>query len=592
MTVSSGFFNSVSGDRKYNAKHFNEIFDGLLSDGVYVNVGDAFKVTPGTGMQVVVGTGRGWFKNTWILNDAALPINITSADPILSRIDAIVIDINTSTNVRNNSIVYKQGTAATTPDKPSLVNESAHKQYPIAWIRIDPGVTSISSNKIIDCQLTGELPAIEALLEYSSHTKAEIDERFTRDENPSFNDRTGALANIASGEAMTSMLGKIKQVFATLIGHTSNKATFYRHDGAFATPPTVDTTQPGYCPTLPAYSSGDHKYLRDDGTWVIPPNTQNNNAVTQNSANNTNANYKVMLTGRAAAENAVENTLWDADLTYNPSTNQLNVKKIVGDSVNGVKFGTSGNNRGYYDANGNFKTFRQPSGNATAAQVLTGYSFANASSDAVNGSMPNQGAKTASLNCGGSYTIPAGYHNGSGKVTANSLASQTKPDSGKTAVAAAQMLTGYQGWVNGNKITGSMPNYSGNSRQTVTPSGGTGNEQLSLTAGYHNSVIVNRTAPYNQGITDADARVNTNSASYNSGVTNAHRDLKRSSLKIWGVHNISGITSVRTMVLNINGLGELEFLVDSDGTVSYPGSFPILVINYNSGLVALENRNR
>ena len=28
----------------------------------------------------------------------------------------------------------------------------------------------------------------------------------------------------------------------------------------------------------------------------------------------------------------------------------------------------------------------------------------------------------ASLNCGGSYTIPAGYHNGSGKVTTNSLA--------------------------------------------------------------------------------------------------------------------------------------------------------------------------
>lgn len=33
--------------------------------------------------------------------------------------------------------------------------------------------------------------------------------------------------------------------------------------------------------------------------------------------------------------------------------------------------------------------------------------------------MANQGAVSSSLNPGGSYTIPAGYHNGSGKVTAN-----------------------------------------------------------------------------------------------------------------------------------------------------------------------------
>ena len=39
--------------------------------------------------------------------------------------------------------------------------------------------------------------------------------------------------------------------------------------------------------------------------------------------------------------------------------------------------------------------------------------------------MVNNGAKTASLNCGGSYTIPAGYHNGSGKITANTAASQS-----------------------------------------------------------------------------------------------------------------------------------------------------------------------
>lgn len=63
--------------------------------------------------------------------------------------------------------------------------------------------------------------------------------------------------------------------------------------------------------------------------------------------------------------------------------------------------------------------------------------------------MANQGAKTSSLNCGKSYTIPAGYHNGSGKITANSLASQTS-----ATATAAKILSGYTAWVNGSKLTG------------------------------------------------------------------------------------------------------------------------------------------
>jgi hypothetical protein len=36
----------------------------------------------------------------------------------------------------------------------------------------------------------------------------------------------------------------------------------------------------------------------------------------------------------------------------------------------------------------------------------------------ITGNMPNRGAVTASIKLGETYTIPAGYHNGNGKVTA------------------------------------------------------------------------------------------------------------------------------------------------------------------------------
>ena len=92
--------------------------------------------------------------------------------------------------------------------------------------------------------------------------------------------------------------------------------------------------------------------------------------------------------------------------------------------------------------------------NATAGNILVDKT-AYVNGAKITGTMPNKGAVTASLNCGGSYTIPAGYHNGSGKVTANSLASQTSANA-----TAGDILKNKTAWVNGSKITGAMPNLS------------------------------------------------------------------------------------------------------------------------------------
>ena len=92
--------------------------------------------------------------------------------------------------------------------------------------------------------------------------------------------------------------------------------------------------------------------------------------------------------------------------------------------------------------------------NATAGNILVDKT-AYVNGEKVTGTMPNKGAMTASLNCGGSYTIPAGYHNGSGKVTAKSLASQTSANA-----TTGDILKNKTAWVNGSKITGAMPNLS------------------------------------------------------------------------------------------------------------------------------------
>lgn len=58
-------------------------------------------------------------------------------------------------------------------------------------------------------------------------------------------------------------------------------------------------------------------------------------------------------------------------------------------------------------------------GNASSGHVLSGVSASSSNGLKFGGTMTNRGAWNSSVNPGGSVTIPAGYHNGSGKVTGN-----------------------------------------------------------------------------------------------------------------------------------------------------------------------------
>lgn len=94
---------------------------------------------------------------------------------------------------------------------------------------------------------------------------------------------------------------------------------------------------------------------------------------------------------------------------------------------------------------------------AGKSDVLAGKVIVDKEGEPLSGIMPNRGAVNQTLNAGGSYSIPAGYHNGAGKVTANSLASQTpgNADSGS-------ILSGRSAWVNGVEVDGAIPVYNGN----------------------------------------------------------------------------------------------------------------------------------
>lgn len=141
MAVTCGFFDAIDHDRTYNAEDFGSLFDGVIKDGILNSYGSHFEVTRSTGLDIIVGSGKGWFKNTWIKNDDNLTLtaepNITEA----TRIDTVVIDVDKRDSVRANNIIIVQGTTS----RPVLIDEAAHKQYPLADITIDATGSTITA---------------------------------------------------------------------------------------------------------------------------------------------------------------------------------------------------------------------------------------------------------------------------------------------------------------------------------------------------------------------------------------------------------------------------------------------------------------
>ena len=154
MAVTSGFFNSVNGDRKYNADQMSEFFRGIVTEGVFQNLDGGLAVSAGSGMSVNVATGRAIINWKWVENDDILALTIPAASSTYGRIDAVVLNYNET--YRRVTIIVKAGTASASPTAPSMTRAGGVYQMALAYVNVPANATSVTvTDKRADSTVCG-----------------------------------------------------------------------------------------------------------------------------------------------------------------------------------------------------------------------------------------------------------------------------------------------------------------------------------------------------------------------------------------------------------------------------------------------------
>ena len=226
MTIKSGFFNSLNHDRVYDADDINSIFDGIITDGVFGNIGKRFVVTPGSGMSVNIGTGKARFHQIFVENDANLVLQVSQSDVLLNRIDAVVIRVDRTMNGRIGNIVIVKGSPSQNPAAPTLSNDNQIWDMPIAYVNVKANANKINFSDIQYLVGRNTTPLITApmqTLNVESYVN-NMEEQFS----DWFSDVKGKLSTDAAGNLqnqINTIKPKVDAVNSTLTFNGQNTTT-------------------------------------------------------------------------------------------------------------------------------------------------------------------------------------------------------------------------------------------------------------------------------------------------------------------------------------------------------------------------------
>lgn len=343
------------------------------SSGVFGADGN-LSVTANGDMTVSVSDGVGWLANdkadgTVFWNDtkeqtgSELQLTIPLPDAILPRIDRIVVSWDTVDYSEKPRIEVLKGTPNNAPTATELTNNTLKRQISLARIYVAAAVSSISADSITDERLDPDVCGL--VTDWVSVDTTTIQAQFS------------------------ALLEKVKTELSQLHGGT-----------AMMTKAQYDPSGGGL-----------------------------NVCVQEYECNKSGSVYALM--GEGAVGRFKVPAAWSAGDTW--TVNGVAVPAYCGaDAADGdcvvtgrwITFVYDGT-RLDFNGGGGLSAGKLAQATAADTDVLTGKKYYAGGKTIRKGKMPNRGSWGATLSPGGVATIPSGFHDGSGQVTAVSLKTVT-----------------------------------------------------------------------------------------------------------------------------------------------------------------------
>lgn len=209
----------------YSAEEW-QLFLSTRGSGIYIN--EDFPINIESGMSVAVGKGRAWLNYTEFggiayASTTSKQLIFAEADPLLDRIDRIVIQYNSS----NNKVVMqvKTGVAGSVPTAPTINRTSEVYEISLYQIRIVGGSNTINVRNITDerldesvCGLMGDSVTRINTAHISAALEADRAQFQLR-----FDTWFSGMQETLSGDVAGNLLNKINEVENSLANIKTNE---------------------------------------------------------------------------------------------------------------------------------------------------------------------------------------------------------------------------------------------------------------------------------------------------------------------------------------------------------------------------------
>ncbi len=145
MSEKAYFYNSISGDRKYNADSFSSWLKQFFTDGI---LNGNLQVIANGDMTLTVNTGTALIGGKVKVFEEKKTLKLETASGTLNRIDNIVV--RRDDDARDFTIEIVKGSPAAEPKPPALTRSGNIHELKLAEVRVNKGVAVVTQASVTD----------------------------------------------------------------------------------------------------------------------------------------------------------------------------------------------------------------------------------------------------------------------------------------------------------------------------------------------------------------------------------------------------------------------------------------------------------